>query len=107
MVFVVLVVKIFFAEAKWGDMSADSFRLKVITPEGVALDEQVSSATIPTSEGEIGVLPKHARYCGLLGNGPLSYLKQGSATSENFTVHEGFCHFVDDTLTILADSVER
>jgi F0F1-type ATP synthase epsilon subunit len=87
-------------------MSADTFQLKVITPEGVALDERVLSATVPTSEGEIGVLTLHTRYCGLVGNGKLSYAKVGGA-NESLVVHEGFCHFIDDSLTILADSVEK
>jgi F-type H+-transporting ATPase subunit epsilon len=87
-------------------MSTDSFRLKIVTPEGLALDEQVSSATLPSAQGEIGILPQHIDYNGLLGVGLLTYSKVGAANLGKAVVCGGFCQFGDGTLTVLADSAD-
>lgn len=87
-------------------MSTDSFHLKIVTPEGLALDEQVSSVTLPSSQGEIGILPQHIDYNGLLGVGLLTYSKVGASTVGKAVVSGGFCQFGDGTLTILADSAD-
>jgi F-type H+-transporting ATPase subunit epsilon len=79
----------------------DTFRLRVLTPSGAVLDEIVSSAKVPTTEGEIGVLPRHCTYVGLLGTGQLSYISKGK--EEKITVSNGSVQFDNDTLTILAD----
>jgi F-type H+-transporting ATPase subunit epsilon len=34
-------------------------KLKVITPEMLVLEENVDEVLVPTSEGEIGILPRH------------------------------------------------
>ena len=84
----------------------ESFKLKVLTPVGVVLEkEQVVSANLPSSQGEIGILPGHVRYSGLLGNGILKY-KTASGEVSNLTVHEGFCNFLGNELLILADKAE-
>ena len=84
---------------------ADSFHLKVVTPAGIALEEEVSSVTLPTSEGEIGVLPGHVQYIALLGVGILTYTKIGGE-SQRMVVTSGFCQFAHGHLTVLADQVD-
>lgn len=87
-------------------MGTDSFQLKVVTPSGVALEEEVTYAALPTVQGEIGVLPQHIDYNGLLGVGLLSFTKAGAQQPEKVVVCGGFCQFGDGTLTILADTVD-
>ncbi|NDC39337.1 MAG: ATP synthase F1 subunit epsilon [Proteobacteria bacterium] len=87
-------------------MGTDSFQLKVVTPAGIALEEEVTTASLPTVQGEIGVLPQHIGYNGLLGVGVLSYCKVGSTQFDKVVVSGGFCQFGDSTLTILADTVD-
>jgi F0F1-type ATP synthase epsilon subunit len=36
-------------------------KLKLVTPERILFEEEAASVTLPTSEGEITVLPKAAR----------------------------------------------
>jgi len=40
-------------------MSTKQLKLKVVTPERLILEELVDSVTVPTTEGEIGILPEH------------------------------------------------
>lgn len=87
-------------------MSTDAFQLKVVTPSGIALEEQVASASLPTVHGEIGVLPQHIDYNGLLSSGLLTFTKAGSTQPEKVVVCGGFCQYGDGTLTILADTVD-
>ncbi len=84
----------------------DAFKLKVLTPVGVVLEEdQVVSANLPSSQGEIGILPGHVRYSGLLGSGILKY-KTNSGKENKITISEGFCNFLGGELLILADKTE-
>lgn len=84
----------------------DGFKLKILTPVGVVLEEDgVTAVNLPSSDGEIGILPGHIRYSGLLGKGVLKYTKS-SGTQNKVAVTEGFCNFSGDELTILADKSE-
>jgi F0F1-type ATP synthase epsilon subunit len=79
------------------------FRLKIFTPAGLVLEDSAREVKLPTEAGEIGILPQHARYCGILGNGQMEYLPAQSSTPKKLQVRGGFCSFVDETLTLLAD----
>lgn len=81
---------------------AEEFKIRVLTPVGVALEDSAKSATLPTVDGEIGILPHHTRYSGIVGEGTLRYEK-ASGGSESIDVTGGFVNFSGDTLTILAD----
>lgn len=83
----------------------DSFALKVLTPAGVALSESVTSVTLPGSDGEVGILPGHCRYVGLLGTGSLKYVPAGQGSPKSIVVSEGSCQFEGNALTVLADEV--
>lgn len=84
---------------------AEAIQLKVYTPAGEVLSEFVESVTLQNSEGEIGILPGHARYIGLLGTGVLRYLKSDGA-GESLVASEGFCHVTENIVTVLADRVD-
>jgi F-type H+-transporting ATPase subunit epsilon len=87
-------------------MSAESFQLKIITPAGVALEEDVATVTVPSANGEIGILPDHAEYTALLGVGVLTYKAVQKADLSRLVVTGGFCQFNNNVLTVLADSVD-
>lgn len=86
-------------------MATDRINLKVYTPAGLVVDTQASYVTLPASDGDIGVLPHHARYIGLLGTGLLEYFEESGA-SRKMVISNGFCNFVNGTLVVLADSVD-
>ena len=46
-----------------------TIHLKIITPQKVALEDEISSLSVPTSQGEITVLPHHINLFTLLVEG--------------------------------------
>ena len=87
-------------------MAAESFELKVFTPVGLALEATVTSVTLQGSDGQLGILPGHANYLGLLGTGPLEYTVAGTSGSKRIGIEGGFCTFASNTLSVLADSAD-
>ncbi|MCB0353042.1 MAG: ATP synthase F1 subunit epsilon [Bdellovibrionales bacterium] len=86
---------------------ADSvFELKLYTPAGLAVDEQVEEVTVPTSVGQVGILPQHAKYTAVLGTGVLQYIASGSKKVQRMVVSGGFVSFSENKLTVLADSLD-
>lgn len=84
---------------------ADQFSLKVYSPAGLALETVTDEVLLPGSDGEIGILPNHARYTGLLGKGAVRYRAEGKSNFLSVKVSGGFSHFADDELSILADKI--
>lgn len=78
--------------------------LQIVTPERKVVDEEVDSVTVPTGNGEVGILGKHAPLISTLKPGILKYLKGG--TSEELVVSGGFVEVSDDRVSILADIAE-
>lgn len=76
---------------------ANSFTLKIVSPEGVIAERVVESVQLPMVDGEIGVLPNHCGYTGLLKAG---MVRTGS---ESYEIRGGFARFADNVLTVLAD----
>ena len=54
-------------------MAATSFRLRIVTPERLLLDEEVEEVTAPGAAGEFGVLPDHITFLTTLAPGRLIY----------------------------------
>ncbi len=92
----------FFSEIS---MTTD-FTLKIFTPAGLILEESVSSITLPSSKGEIGILSAHTSYAGLVGIGVLRYTSANGAQEKKLVVSGGFATFENDIFTVLADAVD-
>ena len=73
----------------------------VVTPERAVLDEAAESVVVPAHDGEIGILPGHARLLAKLGVGVLR-VTSGGKTREMF-VEGGFVQVADDRVTVLTD----
>lgn len=86
-------------------MSTNSFKLKIITPQGVAVEQQVKSVKLPSSNGQIGVLPQHERYVSTLGIGVIEFESAEGKENSKFVISEGFCNVEQDCLIILADNL--
>lgn len=52
-------------------MSTKTLKLKIVTPERMILEEDVTQVTLPTTEGEITVLPGHVPLISSLGSGEI------------------------------------
>lgn len=76
-------------------------RLKIVTPEKLALEEDVDQVNLPTVNGEIGILPRHANLMAKIVPGELR-IKKGSK-EEVLAVGEGFLQMTDNVLTAMVD----
>lgn len=80
--------------------------LELTTPERIVLKESYDSATIPTTEGEITVLPGHVPLVATLRPGMIT-VRRGSAESF-LAVSGGFVEVMPDgRVVLLADSADR
>lgn len=77
------------------------FHLKIVTPEKLLVDEEVSQVNAPTEDGEIGILPNHVNLMAKLQPGELVIKKGGKV--ENLVIGEGFLQMSDNILTVMTD----
>ncbi len=75
--------------------------LKIVTPEKLIFDEEVSQVNVSTEEGEIGILPNHANLMAKLEPGELVIKKGGKVDS--MAIGDGFLQVADNTLTVMTD----
>ncbi len=81
-------------------------RLSIVTAEQPVLDrDDVQRVIVPTTEGQITVLPSHAALMASLDIGEL--IAVGSDGEEDIVVHGGFIQVLRDEVTVLADAAER
>ena len=78
-----------------------TLRLEIVTPETKAYSEDVTMVTLPGSEGELGVYPKHVPLLTTLQPGELRVLKDGRETF--LAVGEGFVEIKADSVSVLTD----
>jgi len=84
---------------------ADKLYLEVITPEKLALREEVDEVIAPGLDGELGILPDHTPLISQLKTGILSY-RQG-AQSRRMHVSGGFVEVASDRVSVLSDVAEK
>lgn len=87
-------------------MAEKNFKLKVFTPQGLVLDVVTETVTMPGIDGEVGILPEHAQYVGVLGAGVLQYGEPASSKTARLVIAGGFASFQVNELIILADAVD-
>lgn len=80
--------------------------LKIVTPEGVVLQEEVVQVTLPVEEGEVTILPEHMPYIGSLQAGE-ALITHADASQTAFALSGGFVECDNNTLVVLADTAER
>jgi F-type H+-transporting ATPase subunit epsilon len=88
-------------------MADGTFQLKVFSGRGLEIEASATSVTIPTEDGEIGVLADHCEYVGLLGTGLVSYTASVDGATKRCLVSGGLCTFNGNVLTLLADTVDN
>ncbi len=84
-------------------------QLKIVTPEKLILEELVDSVTIPTTEGEITILPDHVPLIASIASGDIVAIADGEHIP--MEVVGGFIETRKEegvtTVTILADFAEH
>ncbi len=79
-------------------------RVTVISPESAIFDGEADAVTAPAFDGQVGILPRHAPFMTLLGNGPLIVRAGGDV--HRFTVNGGFLQAVNNTVRVVAEHVK-
>jgi F-type H+-transporting ATPase subunit epsilon len=78
-----------------------TLKLEIVTPEQKIYSEDVSMVTLPGSEGELGIYPKHVPVLTTLKPGELRFVKDGRETA--MAVGEGFVEIKGDAVSVLTD----
>ena len=80
-------------------------KLSIVTPESLIFSGPVESVVLPGSEGQLGVLPKHAPLVTMLQPGELCYRHENE--EKYLVVGEGFVEVTQDAVIILTDMAAR
>ena len=84
-------------------MAEHTFQFRLVTPQKLLLEAEVSSLQVPGSEGYLGVLAHHAPLITALQEGRLT-VKDPSGHATAYHVTGGFLEVSDNRATVLADS---
>lgn len=84
---------------------ADTFQLRVATPERQLVDEQVNEVQLPGKDGYMGILAGHAPLLSELGGGVLTY-EGGGSGPHTMAISGGFVEVFDNQVRVLADHAE-
>lgn len=80
-----------------------SYKLDVITPQGVAYSGQVEHTMFPGEDGFVGVLANHAPYVASSPGGELE-IRENGGTEKKFHVGAGFFEVAKNKATFLVQS---
>jgi F-type H+-transporting ATPase subunit epsilon len=75
-------------------------RVTVISPERSLFEGEADALVAPAFDGLVGILPRHAPFLTLLGDGVLT-VRQG-AEARRFKVAGGFLQVVGDAVRVVA-----
>ncbi len=82
-------------------------KLTILSPEKkVASAVEVSSVTLPGSEGQIQILPEHADMIGTLETGPFNYVATSAGAPLIGVISSGFFEVRGGDVTVTAETCE-
>ncbi|MCW8305814.1 ATP synthase F1 subunit epsilon [Acidiphilium sp. PA] len=80
--------------------------LEIISPERLLLARQVSMVVIPGTEGDLGILPDHAKLITSLRGGMID-IYEDDEIIDRFFVSGGFAEITETRCTVLADQIMK
>ena len=81
-----------------------SFQLRIVTPDRIFYEGEVSMVEFNTTEGDIGVLPGHIPMTVIVKPGVLVISEEEGV--KQAALHSGFAEILPEGVTILAEIVE-
>jgi F-type H+-transporting ATPase subunit epsilon len=84
---------------------AKTTELSVVTATGTIADGPVRSVTVPTTDGEITVLPEHVPLVSVIRAGVITI--RTDKDEQHLAVSGGFLKVAADSVAVLADTAER
>ena len=80
--------------------------LEFVSPERIVFTAEASEIIVRTTDGEIGFLPGHVPFVGVLAVAEARIYDVDGSTVHSFAVHRGFVEMANDHCTILSDVAE-
>ena len=80
---------------------AETLRLEIVTPDAIVYSEDVDMVTLPSVEGELGILPQHVALMTQLMPGEIIVRRGGH--DEFLAVGEGLVEVTGKRVSILTD----
>jgi F-type H+-transporting ATPase subunit epsilon len=87
-------------------MAETPFTFRLVTPQRLLLEAEVTSLQVPGSEGYLGVLAHHAPLITALRPGRLD-VRDAKGSMRSYAVGGGFLEVSSNRATVLADTAER
>lgn len=87
-------------------MSDKTIKFEIVTPEEVILKDFVVRITVPTTSGEVTILPNHIPLISVLTPGIIETEKENGEV-EIMVVSGGFLEVLNQKVVILADYAQR
>ena len=84
---------------------ASKIHFEIVSPAGVSTAAEVDMVVLPTTTGEIGVLPHHEPIMTMLEPGELAVTVEGKTTYA--AVGEGFAQITPGRISVLTDMVAK
>lgn len=84
---------------------SDKLLLEMVTPQRLALSEEVDEVILPGTLGEFGILPGHVPFFSTLQPGPVVVNKSGEEIY--YAVSGGYVEVHEDHVIVLAETAER
>jgi F-type H+-transporting ATPase subunit epsilon len=79
-------------------------QVTVISPEASMFDGEADMVIAPAFDGQVGILPNHAPFMTLLGEGTLTVRRAGAAS--RFSIRGGFMQVVDNRVRVVTEHVQ-
>ena len=83
---------------------ARAMQLRVVTPASVVFEGTARSLVAPAWDGWVGVLPGHAPFLTLMGDGPMT-VETESGSRRSFEIGGGVMKVESNRVIVLADEV--
>jgi F-type H+-transporting ATPase subunit epsilon len=83
----------------------NTFKLKLIAPDGVKYEQEVSEVILPTPNGEIAILSEHMPLVSLLSPGEI-IVKEGN-TEHHLATEGGVVEVGNNEVKVIADTAEE
>ncbi len=80
-------------------------RVTIISPDRSVYDGEATSVIAPAFDGEVGILPHHAPFMTLLGDGRL--VVRTTDAVQRFRVRGGFLQVRDDVVRLVTEHAEE
>lgn len=82
---------------------AETLQFELVSPERLLVSEPVAMVVVPGSEGDFGVLPRHAPLIATVRPGTISVYETRAEVSRRIFVAGGFAEVVGDRCTVLVE----